>query len=188
LCEKRRQQLNEFPTFAVRLPPQARVIERPQEFPHPPKDTCALCGTTVSRKTGTRTKQHVPPDLLFPAEEKEGKVQLITVAACKTCNKQLSDDEERFRDDVMTLLGPAKIGDPRSEVYDRFQRGLMGKKEEELLDRLLPHDAGVEFLVPSERTDRVLLAVARGLSFKFFGRLIPSVRPPKNWSIFCVSP
>lgn len=74
-----------------------RKMKRPQGTP---RSSCIYCGTT-----GKLTKDHVPPRNLFPAPRPS---DLVTVPACKPCNKSFELDDEYFRIAVVAPADPER--------------------------------------------------------------------------------
>ena len=63
---------------------------------------CYLC-----RATENLTRDHVPPENLFP---KPKPSNLITVPCCKTCNEGFSKLDEQFRAFVSSAANVTEIG------------------------------------------------------------------------------
>ena len=63
---------------------------------------CIYCGSTENL-----TDEHIPPKNIFP-KPRPNNIQLVTVPACKECNRGYSKDDEYFR---LTLCMSQNVGD-----------------------------------------------------------------------------
>ena len=76
---------------------------------------CTYCG-----KSAKLTSDHIPPKNLFP---KPRPTNLVTVRACRKCNKSASKDDEYFR--LMSIIRNDVYEQPGvAELWDNTYRGL----------------------------------------------------------------
>jgi hypothetical protein len=81
------------------------------QSPPPPK-VCYWCGAPAT------SKEHVPPDNLFPANK---KINLITVPACKAHNEDFNELDEEFR---VYMQARETSPDALAQFQDKTFRGL----------------------------------------------------------------
>ncbi len=138
-------------------------------------DICAYCGSEAT------TRDHVVPQCLYPPSKRGSSLQLLTVPACKTCQKLFQADEENFRSLIVTGGGRTPVVDEL--FFGKVSRSLEGPKGKPKLSWLLSlmkeHQTlhGKELrLYPDERVKRVLRKITRGLAYHHFGLPVPDER------------
>lgn len=141
-------------------------------------DVCAYCGSVAT------TVDHVPPKGLYTEERRRG-LNLVTVPACKECNEQTAKDEEYFRN-VMASSTAVETAAGRELFQNEVTRSLQHSPG--LLKRIASQFATKEIRSPggiylttlpaikleSNRFERVLIKIARGLYFLHRGTRVPS--------------
>jgi len=118
---------------------------------------CIYCGATDDL-----TDDHVPPENIFP---KPKSSDLITVPACKPCNRGFSLDNEYFR---IAILGPAAL---RSPVARALWEGPVERGLRRSVDREAPF--ATEFLL-SRRESEVKDATGRVIGTSVGRRIEPA--------------
>src|SRR5262245_14982592 len=83
--------------------------ERPSGF-------CIYCRTAKAD-----TRDHVPPDLLFPSPKPK---RLITVPACRACNQGFQQDDELLGFALSSLIGTNAAG---RSTWNKVGRGLLNR-------------------------------------------------------------
>jgi hypothetical protein len=132
---------------------------------------CIYCQTAEAD-----TRDHVPPDLLFPPP-KPGT--LITVPACKACNQGFQKDDEVFALVLSSLLGTNTAG---RSVWDTKVAGGLLKRSPKLRKAIgstlhyqaYPFRGGRKAVAPAvlverSRVLRVLRRIVRGLAWHEYG-------------------
>jgi hypothetical protein len=64
---------------------------------------CYNCGSVISRKEGTETKEHIPAQNLFVGFGDEYKKNRIAVPSCLKCNGDSTNIDEEFRNVIGTI-------------------------------------------------------------------------------------
>lgn len=141
------------------------------------KSLCAFC----SKRKAT-TRDHIPPKCLYPESVRPG-LNLITVPSCLECNNELSDDEEHFRNLIVTGGGRNLVVD---QLFKKVLRGLERAKSNYKLKDLLAamqkrqlkmqdgriHD---QYLIyPDNAFWRVMSKIGRGLFYYHMHYPLPS--------------
>lgn len=148
-------------------PISARIVKSPST------NRCVYCGVFFDKTTNLRTKDHVPPNGLYPESRRTNSLQLLTVPVCTSCNASMADDEVHFRS-LLMLAGDnpnqARIEKWATSVRDSFAHPDGPKRLIDLVDRLEPAivDGRARHRVYPDRDERVLRVVrkiVRGLSF-----------------------
>lgn len=151
------------------------------------KKKCAYCGVAGVHLT----RDHVVPRGLYPPEWEAGKIQVITVPACVSCNNEFSSDEPHFR--TMLLLA----GEPNDQVrklweakaapsfYNSFYKMDGEKRVRALFDQIRP--AFVEgqrrfkiYPANDQAVLRIIKKVVRGLSH--YHDLESAVQESRVWA------
>jgi hypothetical protein len=128
---------------------------------------CYLCENPAT------TRDHVPPKSLFP---KPRPNDLITVPCCAGCNTQYSRDEEHFRNNICMVVDYQHA----QQIWENTRRSYTRRPQirAEILQRIKEIRVGaatrpvLHFSV--ERTNRVLVKIAKGLAFHHSGQRLPS--------------
>ena len=150
---------------------------------------CYRCGQTAGN-----TKEHVVPRCFYPLRP---NAQLVTVPACRSCNEQLSPDEEYLR----TVLTSSNVRN--RSAYAVWQQKVMPWLEREEFDGLrtslvanmrdvyLPSPGGFMrsglLKLDAARMDRVAEKIVRGMYYHITGNAMPLTTTmklywqPKNW-------
>lgn len=123
---------------------------------------CYWCGDIAT------TKEHVPPDNLFPTGH---RVDLMTVGSCEKHNKEFSKLDERMRVHMQTI-GDNKVA--KSELENKTTNGLLRRESRGLLIDIISN-SGDYFGEPSqrERLENLELyfeKIIRGLYYLHFNR------------------
>lgn len=141
------------------------------------KSLCTFCN-----KRKATTRDHIPPKCLYPESVRPG-LNLITVPSCLECNNELSDDEEHFRNLIVTGGGRNLIVD---ELFKKVCRGLeRAKSNYKLTDMFaviqkhrLKIKEGKEqeryLIYPDEAFWRVMSKIGRGLFYHHMHFPLPS--------------
>ena len=142
------------------------------------KSTCIYCGV----EDGT-TRDHVPPKAFFP---KPRPSNLITVPACKKCNKLTEKDEEHFL--ATFMFGPAGVTQVGKQLWgEKLHR--MYEKNQGIRQRIGTSLQKIEFVTPHGlfvrhglgvklergRLESVVSKIVRGLYFFEYGEALPSL-------------
>lgn len=147
--------------------------------------TCIYCG-----KTAPVTRDHLPPESLFP---KPRPSNLVTVPSCLECNNSASKDDEYFR---LTLSIRHNAKRPLAkQVADTALRGLA--RDEHTLFRnnffqgvrevdIMTADGkyagrGGSYSVDHARLGKVATRIIRGLYFHHYGNALPTWCEVDTW-------
>ena len=141
---------------------------------------CAYCGTATDL-----TRDHIPPQSLFP-DDPAHRVDLITVPACRRCNRKFEADDQYFALAISAhlLTGQNPVA---ASLHERAKRGLayvmrkpLGRKIAKELGRVELQTptglfAGYQPIWKYDRRviDRVACRIVRGLYFHHFGSRVP---------------
>lgn len=131
---------------------------------------CLYCG---AREGSTR--DHVPPRNLFTKPLPDN---LITVPACRSCNKGFDLDDEYFRQVITLGVDPKRFPIAISAI-----RNLGGPKKRGFLRKMLS-DLSPEkqwMNVERERVDRVTRRIIRGLFFHHTKLPLPQSAEVRVW-------
>jgi len=84
--------------------------------------SCYLCGKPLASKAD-RTKDHVPPECIFPSEKPPN---LLTLPCCRDCNSKYGKLDERMRNYLAILAATASgdAGDKARREVLRSPRGV----------------------------------------------------------------
>src|SRR3989442_5419218 len=130
-------------------------------------DRCIYC-----RVADGDTRDHVPPELLFPSPKPNN---LVTVPACRPCNKGFQKDDEVLAMFLTSLLGTNEAG--MSVWKKKVSNGLWKRSPTfkrvigstfHYLPRVLPDGRrgwAPALMVETDRILRVLRRIVRGLSW-----------------------
>jgi hypothetical protein len=139
---------------------------------------CAYCG--LSRDSLER--DHIPPRCLY-SESRRASLNLITVPACASCNRDPSSDEATFRN-VMLVAGDENAA--VSELWPKADRSFYyedgRKRATDLWQMFVPvtirgEERKMIFPARSEAVLRVLRKIVRGLAhYHGLGTAIPESR------------
>lgn len=97
-----------------RRPAHARTVRPPKA------DRCVYCGSPFDKVNSVRSRDHVPPDGLFPMNGRTPNIQLLTVPSCERCNNARSMEEVRFRNLLLLAGDPPNAA--RTDQFDTFLR------------------------------------------------------------------
>jgi hypothetical protein len=135
-----------------------------------PRTQCYLCGVELEKNVN-RTRDHVPPEGLFPLPLPS---DLITVPACRKCNNSKCVDEEFFR--LIATTGERPIAEAVNVWNTRVVGSTLKKgrcrPQIEALRRTFQQvpivEHGVErlaeaFTVPAEFLKRMAVNISRGV-------------------------
>lgn len=142
---------------------------KPGPDPGPEPRCCIYCGSAENL-----TADHIPPKCLFPSPRPSS---LITVPACRSCNKSYERDDEWFR---VFALAQATLDPTWQRLWDQKVVGSSLRRSPRLrsvLARLIVkaevvtpaglHLGEVEVLTfPKDRIRRVVERIARGLLWR----------------------
>jgi hypothetical protein len=148
---------------------------------------CVYCG-----QWGPLTSDHIPPKNLFA---KPRPSNLITVPACRNCNKSFELDDEYFRLAVTTGIDPAsfpnefdvsvnaikKLGDPHKVGFKKSMLASFSKKPQYTPAGIYLGEAGI-LEIDVERVQNVISRVIRGLFFFHSGRCLSRTGRVWVWS------
>lgn len=145
---------------------------------------------TYCRVREAETRDHVPPDCLFPVPRPDN---LITVPACRICNERFGRDDEYFHQCLMTAENLETVP-TTEEPRERARRGLARPQAQGLLRKIVLSFQDVEVYSPGGiylgtqpalRVDRqrilgVIERIARGLYFA-----VNQIAVPEEYGIKC---
>ncbi len=148
---------------------------------------CAYCG-----KLGALTKDHVPPQNLFP---KPRPCNLITVPSCRECNDGFKLDDEYFRLAITAGIDPSlcpnnfalsigaihKLGDPNKLGLAKRMLASFSKRAVPTPAGLYPGEVGV-LEIDASRIQNVISRIVRGLFFHHQGKRLPNTHTVNVWS------
>ena len=155
---------------------------------------CYLCGEKLIKNVN-RSKDHVPPDCIFPDDKPDN---LITVPCCIRCNEEFDPLDTKMRNFTAILAG-----DQSSDAGDKAQRVVLSSKKlsQEFLTYAKPHptltnDDGEPLLIfnfAAEELSKWLIRIVKGLYYWkyrtrinehaiFNAKVHPEIRPPKSES------
>lgn len=127
---------------------------------------CYLCGKDL-RKNQNKTKDHVPPDCIFPKEKPQN---LITIPCCHECNETFKSLDEKMRNFFAVLAG-----DKSGEVSKIAQHEILRSRRlsKDFLSYTKQHPSLVDdegnprlvFYFNNEELGRWLTRVVKGLAF-----------------------
>ncbi len=127
---------------------------------------CSYCGGVSD------SHDHTPPNCLLP-KPTPLQVRLMTIPACKTCNRSFSDDENLLKAIILTVsFNPADIQESNENGW-LFQKKRRDKKLRDFIDSRLTED-GI-FLLDQNAFDviaRIATKTTVGLLLYEFGRVV----------------
>jgi hypothetical protein len=128
---------------------------------------CYICSTNLI-KNKNRQRDHVPPECVFPEDDKPPN--LITVLCCAKCHSEFGELDERMRNYLAILAGEssAEAGDKARRVVLRSR-----KLQEDFLSHTQSHPSLVDsdgrprslFFFDDKELERWLVRVVKGLYF-----------------------
>jgi len=134
---------------------------------------CYLCGDELV-KNKNKSKDHVPPDCIFPQEKPPN---LITVPCCKKCNEEYKQLDERMRNYLALLAG-----DKSTSVGQTAQREVFRSRKwrEVFLSYTKEHPTLVDdkgyprlvFYFNDNELKQWLVRIVKGLFYKLNGTRI----------------
>jgi len=127
---------------------------------------CYLCGKDL-RKNQNKSKDHVPPDCIFPKEKPQN---LTTVPCCRECNEAFKSLDEKMRNFFAVIAGD-KSGEASKIAQHEILRS--GRLSKDFLSYTKPHPSLVDdkgnprlvFYFNNEELERWLTRVVKGLAF-----------------------
>ena len=128
---------------------------------------CYLCGKPAT------TKDHLPPKTLFAPPRPSN---LITLPSCTECNRAYALDEEYFRNNISMISNheyAADIWEATRRSYKRKPKILADITSRVFLGKFGPKPLPI-LKFDAERTNRVLIKIAKGLIFHHIGHRLPS--------------
>ncbi len=149
----------------------------------PKRTHCAYCGCNLSDlKKAERTKDHVPPQGIYPKSLANGKEQRLTVPACVTCRRDFADDDAHFGN-VLPFCGeipPPLMKELFEDVVKRSLNDVDGERRTADLIRMMrPDSQGRTRIWPEENPAflRVLNRFVRALCWQQdYGWPVPASR------------
>ena len=148
--------------------------------------SCIYCGSKENM-----TVDHIPPKNLFPEPR---PADMLTVPCCKKCNESFSKDDEYFR---TALVSHASVcSDPNVQIVNEKLFRSVRRPEAAGLARAIYNSLRVVeikspggiclgispvMVVSSDRINRVINRIARGLFYIIHGYPIPS-----EYEVTCV--
>jgi hypothetical protein len=137
-------------------------------------DTCVICG-----KNPATTRDHIPPKGIFP---KPRLSDLITVPACRPCNKSTSDLDEVFKVFMGIAGGHGPEGERmfKEQTAHTLQHNLRLKREisNTLRNVWVKTSGGIilgkkpAVLLNSKAHDQIIEKTIRGLHFHHTGNIL----------------
>ncbi len=136
-----------------------------------PQKTCYLCGCILIKSTknrkGNASKEHVPPQGLFPDHLKQ---QLITVPCCEPCNNGHADTDEL----LLLLAGSAWNGMKAMEIREKVLKSVRGegglrKHMPYILKSRVTDSSGTDWIKWPPHMRETIPRMAKGLLYKFYG-------------------
>jgi hypothetical protein len=128
---------------------------------------CYLCGSQLLKKKN-KSKDHVPPDCIFPQEK---PANLITVSCCTDCNGAFSQLDQKMRN-FFAIIADDKSG----EVGKRAQSEILRSRKlsSDFLSYTKKHPSLIDdqgnprlvFYFDKDEISRWLIRVVKGLSFR----------------------
>ena len=146
-------------------------------------EVCYLCGQRLTEPT---SDDHVPPQAFFPTEirRRHHPTQLVTIPVHKACNESYESDEKYFRYSLYPLAMGTYVGNEmHKHIRKKFRAGkdrklvamMMAEFEHRPSGLVLPYGQ-VKKHFDSERIERVLWKIVRGLYFYHHNKVLP-----ENW-------
>lgn len=131
------------------------------------KKECYLCGTTLIKNIN-KSKDHVPPDCIYPDDKPEN---LITVPCCTECNEEFNPLDEKIKN-YLSIIAGKKSSDAGEKSINEILKSRKLRKD--FLAHTKQHsslkdDSGnprLLFNFKNEELDRWLVRIVRGLYFK----------------------
>ena len=156
--------------------------------------SCYLCGKPLARKVD-RTRDHVPPECIFPSEKPDN---LLTLPCCRECNSKYGKLDERMRNYIAILAATAS-----GDAGDKARREVLrsAKLVADFLEHTRPHPTmtgpsgeprGLFFFDDNELSDW-LTRIVKGLYFARTGerlldtteysiQKLPEIKPQSSLS------
>lgn len=150
---------------------------------------CYFCG-----KAGSDTREHIPPQGLFP-EKLPKNTNLITVPAHATCNHNFTKDDELFRNII--VMESSRSKDAKSIWNGKVSRSFENiggeTKKADLRSRIVMKTittpiTGANIPVPTNEMsyeksiiDRVMTRFIRGLYYNECGKFLDATIPINVW-------
>lgn len=134
---------------------------------------CYACGRAAT------TKEHVPPQCLFPPGYRS---HLVTVPSCAEHNNANSKDVEYVRGILLSL---AQLGSNSKPVFDAMMRSidrrphLVSTMFQDLQPIQIEGHETAAFTVDLPRFDKVITAIARAIHYRDFNE------KRRDWDVFC---
>lgn len=153
-------------------PPSAKMFDM-ADSGKPTRKLCYACGRVAT------TKEHVPPQCLFPTGYRS---QLVTVPSCAEHNNANSKDVEYARGILLSL---AQLGPNSKPVFDAMMRSIDRRPHivsttfRDLQPIEIEGHQTAAFSVDLPRFDRVITAIARGIHYRAFNE------KRRDWDVFC---
>lgn len=139
------------------------------------RQKCYLCN-----KNFADTRDHVPPECLFPDPKPSN---LITLPCCSPCNRSYSKDEEYFRDNFSMI---SKRSPAVKQLWGKTRRSYLRRPlklrdiKSRLVDLNLKTEGGIHLgratglKFDESRTNRVIEKIVKGLFFRHTNKIIHS--------------
>ncbi|MCG7853234.1 MAG: HNH endonuclease [Methanosarcinaceae archaeon] len=123
------------------------------------KKSCYLCGSTLLKNIN-KSKDHVPPDCIFPDTKPKN---LITLPCCEDCNKEYGILDEKMKNYISILAGEKS----KNEILKS------PKLRNDFLKHTQPHSTLIDssgnprllFNFKNEELDRWIVRIVKGLYF-----------------------
>jgi hypothetical protein len=143
-------------------------------------DLCYLCGAPLS---GLFDREHVPPKQLYADRvRRENNLNLLTIPAHPSCNRDFQLDEDYFVNTLMPFARGTYAGDAiYSEILRKFRQGEKKRLVQRVLKEFELRPSGL--VLPKgkilkrfdgARLQRVAWKIVRGLYFRHFDQVLPS--------------
>jgi hypothetical protein len=135
---------------------------------------CYLCGKEIIKKFNME-KDHVPPDCIFPDNEKPAN--LITVKCCTSCHDAFDTIDEKMRNHIAILAGnkSGTVGKRAMRVLLRNPKLLkvfVSQTQIEQIPREDIHSNRLRYFFSDDELERWLIRIVKGLYFHRFKKLI----------------
>lgn len=139
------------------------------------RQKCYLCN-----KNFADTRDHVPPECLFPDPKPSN---LITLPCCLQCNRSYSKDEEYFRDNFSMI---SKRSPAVKQLWGKTRRSYLRRPlklrniKSRLVDLNLKTQGGIYLgkatglKFDESKTNRVIEKIIKGLFFHHKKKILPS--------------
>ena len=139
--------------------------------------SCYLCGSILIKNIN-KSKDHVPPDCIFPDTKPEN---LITVPCCEACNKDYRTLDEKMKNYISIIAGE-KSSDAGKKSKNEILKS--PKLRNDFLKHTQPHSSLIDsagnprllFNFNNDELDRWLVRIVKGLYFdKYRKRMHESI-------------